>query len=93
MDTISELANLTPVALDSGQVFSGRPSGKEIMGYAKPSAYTPAIDPDYIFHESSRDVIVWLRKPTDPLYVFGPVGAGKTSLIKPTGGTAQLSRV
>jgi len=82
MDTITELANLNPVALDSGQVFSGRPSGKEIMGYAKPSAYTPAIDPDYIFHESSRDVIVWLRKPTDPLYVFGPVGAGKTSLIK-----------
>ena len=76
------LTTLNPITLDSGQVFSGKPSGKQIRGYAKPSAYTPAIDPDYIFHESSRDVAVWFCNPTEPLYVFGPVGAGKTSLIK-----------
>lgn len=63
-------------------VFSGKASGRLIQGYAKPSAYTPAINPDYLFHEASRDIIVWLMNPADPLYVFGPTGCGKTSCIK-----------
>lgn len=78
----SELEQLKPVSLDAGLVFSGKPSGIQIMGYEKPSAYTPAIDPDYIFHEASRDLIVWFLNPSDPLYVFGPTGCGKTSCIK-----------
>lgn len=52
------------------------------MGYAEPCSYTPKIDPDYIFHDSSRDLIVWLLNPKDPIYVFGPTGSGKTSCIK-----------
>ena len=60
MDTIlSDLNKLQPADLDAGQVFSGKASGKLVKGYAQPSAYTPAIDPAYIFHEASRDVIVW----------------------------------
>lgn len=83
MDTIlSDLNKLQPADLDAGQVFSGKASGKLVKGYAQPSAYTPAIDPAYIFHEASRDVIVWFLDPQEPLYVFGPTGCGKTSCIR-----------
>lgn len=67
---------------DAGEVFSNKKSGTRIKGYEQPSPYTPAINPDYIFPESSRDIIVWLLNPCDPLYVFGPCGSGKTSCIK-----------
>jgi len=79
---ISELEALQPTALDAGLVFSGKESGRLIQGYDKPSAYTPAVNPDYIFHEAGRDIVVWLMNPADPLYVFGPTGCGKTSCIK-----------
>mgnify|MGYP000721044784 FL=1 len=79
---IEGLCNLKTTDLDAGQVFSGKPSGTLVKGYAAASAYTPAIDHDYIFHESSRDVVVWFLNPQDPLYVFGPCGCGKTSCIK-----------
>lgn len=79
---VNELANLKSVELDAGQIFSGKTSGTKVRGYAKPCSYTPEIDPDYIFHEASRDIIVWFLNPSDPLYVFGPTGCGKTSCIK-----------
>lgn len=80
--THAELQNLQPINFDAGQIFSGKPSGTKIRGYASASAYTPEIDPDYIFPEASRDIIVWLLNPSEPLYVFGPSGCGKTSCIK-----------
>lgn len=83
---IAELESLQPAPLDAGLIFSAKASGKLIQGYATPSAYTPTLNPHYIFHEASRDIIVWLMCPqqsrADPLYVFGPVGCGKTSCIK-----------
>ena len=79
---ISEFESLRPTALDAGLVFSGKESGKLIQGYDKPSAYTPAVNPDYLFHEEGRDIVVWLMNPADPLYVFGPTGSGKSSCIK-----------
>ena len=84
MDTLlhTELVNLQPLDLDAGTIFSGTPSGRTISGYSAPCSYTPAPDPDYIFHETCRDIIVWLMQTSDPLYVFGPTGSGKTSLIK-----------
>ncbi|WP_165078493.1 hypothetical protein [Desulfovibrio sp. ZJ209] len=47
--------------------------------YAAPTSSTPAIDPGCIFHEASRDLVVWFL---DPLCVSGPTGCGKTSCIK-----------
>lgn len=79
---ISELETLQPVPLDAGLIFSGKASGKRIQGHAQPTAYTPVIDPNYLFHESSRDIIVWLMNPADSLYVFSSTGCGKTSCIK-----------
>ena len=80
--SLQQLESLTPVELDAGTVFSGTPSGRMIRGYAQPTAYTPKVDPLYQFHESMRDPAVWFLNPSDPLYVFGPTGSGKTSLIK-----------
>jgi len=79
---VSELSQLAPADLDAGLVFSGTPSGKPVQGFAAPCPYTPSLADDYIFHESSRDIIVWFLERSDPLYVFGPTGAGKTSLVK-----------
>jgi hypothetical protein len=79
---ITELESLQPTALDAGEVFSGTPSGHQVQGFASPNPFTPIRDPNYIFHESSRDLIVWFINSTDPLYVFGPCGSGKTSSIK-----------
>ena len=55
----SVLDSLQSADLDAGQVFSGKSSGTTVRGYATPSAYTPALDHEYIFHESSRDIAVW----------------------------------
>lgn len=82
MNNIDDLSNLQSTDLDAGQVFSGKPSGTTVRGYAVPSAYTPAIDHDYMFHESSRDVVVWFLNAQEPLYIFGPTGCGKTTCIK-----------
>ena len=73
---------IAPAELDAGEIFSGSASGRMIKGYPAPSEFTPAPQPDYLFHDLSRDVIVWFMDQSDPLYVFGPTGSGKTSLIK-----------
>jgi len=81
-NTVKELEGLKSVEFDAGTVFSGKESGRKITGYEKSLSFTPQEDKNYIFHDSSRDVVVWLMEPSDPLYLFGPTGSGKTSLIK-----------
>jgi len=78
----SHLQSLQPADFDAGAVFSGNPSGNMVKGYAAPTLFTPAVDPNYIFHDHCRDLVLWFVNPTDPLYVFGPAGSGKTSAIK-----------
>lgn len=82
MDANTLFANLKPSLMDAGEIFSGKPSGTMIQGYDKPCPYTPKIDPDFIFHESVRDIIVWLLNPVDPLYIYGPLGCGKSNSIR-----------
>jgi len=60
MSTHSDLENLVITDLDAGLVFSGSPSGRMVKGYAERSPFTPAVNPHYIFHEQSRDLVVWL---------------------------------
>ena len=68
---------------DAGLVFSGKKSGTLITGFKEPTPYTPKVDDDFIFGDLARDLIVWLlmEKP-EPLYIHGPSGTGKTSVIK-----------
>ena len=82
MDASTLFKNMKIKDLDAGEVFSNKPSGTVVKGYEQPCAYTPAIDPEYVFQESSRDIIVWLLNLGEPLYVFSPVGCDKTSCIK-----------
>jgi len=79
---IKELESLKPTELDAGQVFSGKKSSKKVSGYAQACSFVPKIDPHYIFHETSRDVIVWFMSDPQPLALFGHSGSGKTSLLK-----------
>lgn len=81
MNATGILQNFKPTEFDAGIIFSGNPTGTKVKGYASPCQFTPKTNPDYIFHESSRDVIVWLIAPPSPLYVCGVSGAGKSSLI------------
>jgi hypothetical protein len=76
-----EFAKLQPVDW-TRQRLQRQPIGRMIKGFATPCSYTPTPDPEYIFHETSRDIVVWLMSTSDPLYVFGPTGSGKTSAIK-----------
>ncbi len=79
---IMELETLMPTEMDAGQVFTGTPTGKAVKGYKETCSYTPSVDPRYIFHESARDVVVWFMHDLDPLYLYGPTGCWKTTLIK-----------
>ena len=81
-NTLAILQSMQPKDYDAGTVFSGSPSGKMVTGYAAPSLFTPSVDGNYIFHEQSRDIVVWFIDASDPLYVYGATGCGKTSVIK-----------
>jgi cobaltochelatase CobS len=81
-DPHSDLGRMQVIDLDAGDIFSGQPSGRLIKGYASPCLHTPVIDPDYLFHDAVRELVVWFLSPTDPLYVFGPTGSGKSSLVR-----------
>ena len=79
---LTDLSQLQTVDLDAGDIFSGQPSGRLIKGYAAPCAHTPILEPDYLFHDAMRELVVWFLSPSDPLYVFGPTGSGKSSLVR-----------
>ena len=79
---IKELEDLKSVEHDAGEVFSGKKSGKKVNGYASACSFVPKVDPHYIFHETSRDVIVWFMSEPQPLALYGNSGSGKTSLLK-----------
>lgn len=79
---MTDLQHLEVADLDAGEIFSGQPSGRMVKGYAAPCAHTPAVDSDYLFHDAMRELVVWFMNPSDPLYVFGPTGSGKSSLIR-----------
>ena len=81
-DPYSQLEQLSVIDLDAGTIFSGQASGRLIKGFATACSHTPVLDPDYLFHDAMRELVVWFMNPSDPLYVFGPTGAGKTSLIR-----------
>lgn len=66
-DNVFVLQSLQPTTFDAGAVFSGTPSGHQVQGYASPNPFTPARDPNYIFHESSRDLIVWFAAAFPPV--------------------------
>lgn len=81
-EPITDLARLRVADLDAGDVFSGQASGRLIKGFQSSCHHTPAIDPTYLFHDAMRELVVWFMMPPEPLYVFGPTGSGKSSLVR-----------
>jgi hypothetical protein len=59
------------------------PANLMIAGNQEPGPFVPALDPSYVFRkEMLRDVLAWLADPGgEGLYLFGPTGCGKSSLI------------
>jgi cobaltochelatase CobS len=59
------------------------PAHLVIQGNAGPSPRVPAVDSSYVFRkEILRDVLAWLAEPGgEGLYLFGPTGCGKSSLV------------
>lgn len=55
-----------------------------VPGRVPGNPYVPAIDPDYQFDANLlSDVLGWLKLGAkDPLYLSGPTGSGKTSVMK-----------
>ena len=78
----SELERLYLATFDADAICAFMPPGHEVRGYSETCAWTPAPDPDYVFREASRDVVMWLERASEPLYIFGPTGCGKTSCVK-----------
>lgn len=70
------------IEFDSGEVFFDAPNHLLVRGYAKPNQMVPVEDPDYLFPAWSSDLVVWLADASEPLYLFGPTGCGKTSCIR-----------
>lgn len=70
------------VALDAGECFSGRKSGTEVMGFDAPSEATPKRMDTFIPPEWMRDFILWAIHSTEPCYITGPTGCGKTATVK-----------
>lgn len=68
------------------------PRGLTVKGYAEHSPFVPKIDPDYVFQkEVLRDVLCWLEEPHgDGLYLSGPTGCGKSSLICQVAGRLNI---
>ncbi len=82
MSALQELLTLKTHTFDAGLVFSGTASGTAIQGFEQASSYTPKADPNYVFHDSSRDIIVWFLTQNEPLYIYGYQGCGKSTCIK-----------
>jgi cobaltochelatase CobS len=78
------LSSLTTKVYDAGLLFSGQASVSMIKGFSSHSPFTLKLDGNFIFHEQTRDLIVWILESLDPLYVFGSLGSGKTSCFKQT---------
>ena len=75
------LENLQPQQYRADAAFGLGLEGCSVTGFSEPTPYTPTRDDNYLFHQSSVDIALWFVSSTEPLYVFGPTGSGKTSCI------------
>jgi len=59
------------------------PASVEISGFDQPTQFTPALDSNYKFRkELVSDVLAWMQVGQEPLYLTGPTGSGKSSIIR-----------
>lgn len=58
-------------------------SKSTITGWAEPQPHTPAVMPTFdVSSNMAIDVLAWMQHISDPLFISGPTGCGKTTTIK-----------
>lgn len=66
-----------------------------VEGFDSPSPFTPAIDSNYLFRqETLSDILAWWQMTkllNDGLYLTGPTGCGKSSIIRQIAARLNLS--
>lgn len=73
----------TYVNYDAGQVFAGKATGTLIAGYDVATPDVPPLKKDYIPQQwVARDLIPQLVNYSDPIWISGPTGCGKTLGVK-----------
>lgn len=87
-DTQTSLLEMQPADFTQVSIHTtfGIPAkGREITvaGRPSPTPYTPPPGPNYVFEQNTlRDIIAWLKVGQgEGLFLSGPTGAGKSSLI------------
>ena len=62
----------------------GFPTDQNVEGHEpSDSAFVPEPDPEWMWDRRTlRDLVIWWMCPPDPLYLFGPTGAGKSAAIR-----------
>lgn len=82
------------VQVDCNSLF-GHPIYNEIEILPNPTPLTPAVNPDYVFsRDSLRLVLNWIINGSrfkQGFYIFGPSGAGKTSIVEQVCARMNLS--
>lgn len=61
----------------------GIPKGVSVKGYDAPNEFTPKVDPNYRFRRALlSDFLAWMKEGRgETLYIAGPTGCGKSSLV------------
>ncbi len=61
----------------------GIPKGVSVQGYDAPNEFTPKVDPNYRFRRALlSDFLAWMKEGRgETLYIAGPTGCGKSSLV------------
>ena len=68
---------------DFGEVFAGKKSGITVPGFMPPAhPLVPEYKSGYAYPEWARDVFSWFIHSTEPLFISGPTGCGKSSLVR-----------
>lgn len=58
------------------------PANVTVPGFEEPGPFTPEIIPEYEFRrELLSDLLAWLKFSREGLYLTGPTGSGKSSLV------------
>jgi cobaltochelatase CobS len=78
----SEILSLTPRKFSMKELFGVDMKSDEIMGFDRPTKYTPEVDPNYVFPEEIVKMAYINWRFNRPMQITGETGTGKTTCIE-----------